>query len=559
MPLVNSLTEIISLEDIVAPPPPRKIRSINKWAKHVNYTIDGNPFNLNKIPYAKAVYADDKATTYVFRKGSQVAMTSWALAKALHGADELGMRWIYFLPTDGEMDDFVHDRVQGVLENSKYLKSRVGSTDNTGLKKIGDNGGLIYFRGLWTKRHAKSVPADGLIFDEVDEINPELIAFGEDRVLASRWQTKIYLSVPSFSDLGIDKLFKDSDQRFYLVKCSTCGEWANIDEDFPKNFIPIPESAKKLFPVDATHYRGCRNCGSELDVNSGEWVAKRPKSPRHGYHVSRLIQDKCPPDFPNAATYLMDEHKRAQGSQVRISRFTIAFQGMPFDGEGARITEELLDSLELEGQGWQYTGHGLFLGCDQGDMLDIGVYARIGDKLQLVYCENTQEWDRLDMLMERYHVVLAGVDGNPNRHNAKKFAAKWKKRAFIQDFTGDKIQDKVSMHEGRHEVRWVTTERTQSLDATVDFVESGRLMLPDKRKLTGRDLTVYERYRLHVRNLKSKLETPLTGAAPRRVYLRNVPNHQGMALNTARIAAFELGIRPPVTGVMPSFIRWRSN
>jgi hypothetical protein len=552
---INSLALSIP-EDHPVFRPVRKVRSLVQWARQVNYTIDGNVFNLNKVPYSKAIYADDKATTYVFRKGSQVAITSWALAKAMHGADELGMRWIYFLPTDTEMDDFVADRVGGVIENSKYLRSRVGSTDNSGLKKIGDQGGLLYFRGLWTRRHAKSVPADGLIFDEVDEINPELIAFGEDRVLASAWQTKVYLSVPSFSDIGIDKLFKDSDQRFYLIKCKQCNTYASIDEDFPKNFIPVPESTKKLFPSGAKYYHGCLNCGAELVVKDGEWVAKHPGAPRRGYHVSRLIQEKHPPDFANSATYLMDEFKRAHGSQVRMSRFTIAFQGMPFDGEGARLTEELLDSLEVKDEGWRYSGSGMFLGCDQGDMLDIGIFCRVGEKLQLIYCENTQEWDRLDMLMERYGIVMAGVDGNPNRHNAKKFAAKWKKRAFIQDFTGDKIQDKVTMHEGKTEVRWVTTERTQSLDATVDFVESGRLMLPDRRILTGRDLTMYERFRLHVRNLKSKLETPLTGAAPRRVYLRNVPNHQGMALNTARIAAFELGVRRPLTGTAPQFIKW---
>lgn len=533
-------------------------RSVSRWAKDVNYTVDGNKFNFSKIPYARGFYADN-ATTYVFRKGSQVACTSWALAKVLHGADELGMRWIYFLPTDSEMDDFVKDRVQGVIDASDYLKKRIGTTDNSGLKKLGNNGGLLYMRGLWTKRRAKSVPADGLVFDEVDEIQPENIAFGEGRVLASQWQTKIYLSVPSFSDTGIDKLFKETDQRSYLIKCSTCGEWASLDDDFPRNFLSVPEKTKKLFPRGAEYYRGCRKCGTELKIVDGEWVPKYPGRARHGYHVSRLLQSNCPPDFPNAATFLMDKYKLAQGSQVRMSNWEIEYRGLPFDGEGARVTEELLDSLEHPDSGWLYSGTGFFLGCDQGDMLDIGVYCRIGDKLKLIYCENTQEWDRLDMLMDRYNVAMAGVDGNPNRHNAKKFAAKYRKRAFIQDFTGDQLQDKTTMYEGRSQVRWVTAERTQSLDATVDFVESGRLVLPDKRRLTGKDLSMYERFRQHVRNLKSKLESPLTGAAPRRVYLRNAPNHQGMALNTARIAAFELGVRPPVTGTMPTFIRWGAN
>ena len=530
---------------------PRQRLNLKDWTSAVNYTIDGNPCNLDRIPYVRGVY-EDECSTYVFRKGSQVAVTSWALAKAMHGADEHGMRWIYFLPTDTEMDDFVADRVRGVIEASPHLQSRMGTTDNTGLKKIG--AGLIYFRGLWTKRRAKSVPADGLIFDEVDEINPENIAFGEDRVLASAWQMKIYLSVPSFSDTGIDKLFKDTDQRFYLIKCAACNHWNNIDEEFPQNFLPVTETHKRTFPEHATHYRGCSSCGQRLRMTDGEWVAKRPSEARHGYHVSRLVTMVYPPDYPNAATFLMDEFSRSQGSQARMSRWEIAFRGYPYDGEGARITDELLNSLEGF-DGFSYTGaQGCFMGVDQGDNLDIGIYQRIGRDLKLIYCEQTQQWDRLDDLMERYNITLAGIDGNPNRNSAKRFATKYRKRAFIQDFVGDQLQDRLTVFEGREECRWVTIDRTQSLDATVDFVESGRLILPNSKRLTGRDLTNYGRYRQHLRNLKSKIEE--TPTVPRRVYLRNVPNHQGMALNTARIAAFELGVKQPVTGATPIFMDW---
>ena len=533
---------------------PRDRLSLRDWTRIANYTIDGNPCNLAKIPYVRGVY-EDNANTVVFRKGSQVAVTSWALAKALHGADEHGMRWIYFLPTDTEMDDFVADRVRGVIEASPHLQSRMGTTDNTGLKKIG--AGLIYFRGLWTKRRAKSVPADGLIFDEVDEINPENIAFGEDRVLASAWQMKIYLSVPSFSDTGIDKLFQQTDQRWYLIKCAACNEWNSLDEDFPENFLPLTESLKKTYPEGATHYRGCRWCGTRLDVSAGEWVAKRPSEVRHGYHVSRLVTLVYPPDYPNAATFLMDEYANSQGSQARLARWEIAFRGLPFDGEGARITDELLNSLEGI-EGFQYSAQAnCFMGVDQGDNLDISIYQRIGKDLKLIYCEQTQQWDRLDDLMERYNIRMAGIDGNPNRNSAKRFATKYKKRAFIQDFVGDQLQDRLTVFEGREECRWVTMDRTQSLDATVDFVESGKLILPDRKKLTGRDLTNYERYRQHLRNLKSKVEE--TPTVPKRVYLRNVPNHQGMALNTARVAAFELGVKAPLTGTTPMFLDWGGN
>jgi hypothetical protein len=39
------------------------------------------------------------------------------------------------------------------------------------------------------------------------------------------------------------------------------------------------------------------------------------------------------------------------------------------------------------------------------------------------------------------------------------------------------------------------------------------------------------------------------------LYSDEVPNHHGMTLNTARIAAFGLEDTPPPTGVMPVFKR----
>jgi len=533
-----------------------------EWVTHAGFTIDGRPFDLSRVPYQRGIYADD-SPYQVFQKGSQVGISSRLLVKVLHGADQLGMRWIYFLPTDDEMDDFVQDRVHGVINASDYLSQRIGSTDNVGLKHIG--GGLVYFRGLWTKRRAKSVPADGLIFDEVDETKPENIAFGEDRVLASSWQWRMYLSVPSFSDVGINALFNETDKRHYHHKCPSCGEWNCMDEDFPANFLPVKKSsvirvgpekgARRGGPLqDATHYRGCRWCGAALDMAAGEWVPKYRGRTKHGYLLSRLYTPVHPPHFPNVATFIMSEFHEALRSNLKMERFTIAFRGLPFDGEGARITDDLLDQLEGD-DGFVLTGTGCVMGVDQGDTLHVCVFQILDrERMQMVWCEHFEDWSRLDDLMERYGVTMAGCDGNPNRDNAKAFAARHGRRAFIQDFTGRELQDKESLFRGKTPVRWVTVDRTESLDATVDFMESGRLVLPNKERLTGAAKTHYEEWRRHVKNLKSKTED--TPRGKQKVYLRNVPNHQGMALNTARIAGFELGINRPITGTGPVFVGW---
>jgi hypothetical protein len=533
--------------------------SLMDWTREANYTIDGNPCDLERIPWLRPIY-EDESRVMVFRKGSQVAVSSYALARAFHGADQLGMRWMYFLPTDDEMDDFVADRVKGVIDASEHLLARMGNTDNVGLKKIGYDGGLIYFRGLWTKRRAKSVPADALIFDEVDELKPENVAFGEDRVLASRFQAKLYLSVPSFSNYGIDALFHASDQHFYLHKCPACGEWNSLDRDWPLNFLEIPANLKKSYPAGATHYRGCRWCGARLDVRYGEWVPEQPDNRTRGYHLSRLYTLTCPPDFPNPATYLWHEWESAQGNQERVGRFVIAFRGMPFDGEGARLTDKRLEDLEVD-YGFLYRASGgTVMGLDQANRLHVSIYAVVGTALKLIYCEVTEDWDRAAELFRRFGCYVGGTDRVPDVHSARGLAHAFKGRMYLIDYAGDQVESKEGerikrrvkddLHKGKFQVPWVSVDRTNTLDATVELVDGGSVILPDRTKLSGIEISRYKEWRENVANLKWKFEDTPSGR--RRVYIKS-PNHHGMGLNYARIAAFELGAKPPPPDVMPRF------
>jgi hypothetical protein len=528
---------------------PRKPMSLLEWTEAAHIGIDGRPFNLDEAPHLAGI-VEDEAEELVIRKGSQVQISSFSLTRVLHGADQKGQRWIYFLPTDDETDDFVADRVEKTINESEHLSSRIGKTDNRGLKHVGP--GTVYFRGLWTKRRAKSVPADGLVFDEVDEHKPENVAFGEDRNLASRDPMKIFLSVPSFTRYGIDARFRESDQRFYRHQCPSCGKYNAIDEEWPNNLLPIATNRQKSAPDGATHYHGCRWCAAELDLRRGEWVVTQPDKRAHGYHVSRLYSLFYPPSFPNLATYLMYEWAKAQGDTEKLKRFVIAFRGFPFDGEGARINDDLLLSMEREGAGFHYSGHGTIMGVDQANALHVSIYAPIqGRRLQLIYCERAAAWSRVHDLFTRFGCYVGVSDRVPGLHEARGFAAKFKGRVIVQDFSGDDFEGegdlrhrriKEDLHDGCIAIPWVSVDRTSTLDATVDFVESGGLILPDRKRLKGDDLRHYEEYCINLTDLKWKFEDTPTGR--RRVYLRNA-NHHGMGLNSARLGAFELGIKPP--------------
>ena len=88
------------------------------------------------------------------------------------------------------------------------------------------------------------------------------------------------LSNPTLPDYGIDKAFQETDQRYWLLKCESCGEYTCLEDTFPDCLL---ETSKGVI-------RSCMKCKGELNPSIGEWVAKRPSiTDKRGYHYSQLF------------------------------------------------------------------------------------------------------------------------------------------------------------------------------------------------------------------------------------------------------------------------------
>src|SRR5512134_3430013 len=89
-----------------------------------------------------------------------------------------------------------------------------------GLKRVSE--GFLYLRGMQSTVGLKSVPADMVVYDELDEATPEAKAMAKERLSRSACGLIIELSNPSLPDFGIDEAFQKSDQRHWMLKCSRC-------------------------------------------------------------------------------------------------------------------------------------------------------------------------------------------------------------------------------------------------------------------------------------------------------------------------------------------------
>ena len=471
----------------------------------------------------------------------------------MYVSEHLGKKVVYYFQSDTQVSDFSNDRCQPMIESCSYLLSRLRTTNNVGLKQIGP--GSLYFRGLVTRGAAKSIDADMVCLDELDEASEANANFAVDRLMHSDLQWCHALSQPSLPGFGIDKEFSDTTQQYWQLICPACGHYNCLELNWPDNFRPIAEKKKKQFPDGATHYRGCSKCGGKLNPAYGEWVARYPNRYKAGYHLSQLFTQIMPQGYPNIATKIMSEYESYRTTQSRLERFTISVLGFPFAGGNARVDDTLLDFCEGEHR-FQIEGSGCFMGVDQGDKLAISVGYIDQGRMFFCHFEETEVWDRLDMLMERFGIRYCVIDAMPNKHSAKSFATRHLGRVSIQYFAGKELKQNKELYEGRTVVDTVSCDRTDTLDALIDKMEMGLIVLPSRNACEGSSLTTLSDVRRHLKNLVAKVQQTATGIT-KRVYLGgNTENHYGMSMNSAVLAAFELGISAPGPMVLPVFSKF---
>jgi hypothetical protein len=526
--------------------------SLTEWVARAQIMLRGETYSFKRHEYLKQIL-EDRHPDQVFLKGAQVGISTVVLLKALYVADHLNKKAIYFFQDDGAVKDFSDDRANPIIISSPYLSSRTRGTSNSGLKHLGPYGSL-FFRGLQNAGKAKSIDGDMIVLDEVSEMRDEYRALAQDRVMHSDLQWIHHLSQPDLPGKNIDAEFNTTDAHFWHLICPGCNHRNCLELNFPDNFIPIAETEKKKWPEGVTHYRGCTQCGHALNPKVGEWIPRHPTRSRRGYHLSQLYTQIKPPAAPNYATYIMKEYETSKLAEAKIKRFTISVLGFGYGGSNVRVTDELL--TECEGShGFSFSETGAFMGVDQGDILHIVIGVRIGKDFHIVYAEETESWSRLDVLMVQYGVSLCLIDALPNKHTAKSFVSRHRGRAAIQYFAGKELKRGVEIHEGFHEIDTVAMDRTEALDAMIDRMQLQKLILPSRRMCSGSDLATLEDVRRHLRALTTKNETGSNGMT-RRVYDSGpmVMNHFGMAMNSAVVAAFELGVQPGPM-VMPIFLK----
>ena len=482
------------------------------WAQR-RIRLDGRPFSFDGHEYLRAIY-DDPARHVALSKATQIGGSTWSILRSIH-ACAMGLNVVYYFPTYQSVLDFSRSRVGPLLAENPFLRKLLRDTDTVGLKRIGEAN--LYLRGMLSPVGMKSVPADMVVFDELDEAAPQAKSMARERLGHSDYKRILELSNPSLPDYGIDEVYQKSDQRHWTLRCPGCGEWTAPDKAFPTK---LGQDVRIILPrPDGSYYLACPKCEAALDLAAGEWVADFPNRETHGYRISQLHSSKVDPGE------ILEE--------FRTTRYPARFYnlkiGIPWADLERRL--DLASVLALCGDEplLDHSDEPCSMGVDTGKALHVVILRDAdpgGTRQRLVHLGEYREFSDLDALMKRFHVDLCVIDALPETHPTREFARRHHGAVYMAFF-----QDQQ-----RGEPRWESSthtlhvHRTDALDASRAAVRERQVVLPRRQPL------VEEFAEQLTSDAKVLDEDEETGIKKFR-YIRTGTNHYSLAFTYAWLAA----------------------
>ena len=374
--------------------------------------LDGRPFDFTDHAYLIDLYGDVHPYQCI-EKAAQMGASVIGMIKSFYVCDKLGKNVIYFFPTDEDVREFSKSRVAPIIRDSPHIRAIVDDVDSVSLRQVGR--GFLYFRGMRSKIRMKSVPADMLVFDELDEVSVDQFELADQRLNHSSLKWRYLLSTPTFDNYGIDYEFQKSDRRYWNLICKKCGTYNICERQWPDIVRRVDE---------VTAYLICRKCASKLDTQFGTWVAEAPKVQRiRGYHLCGLYSVYA--DLPGWLDSYHGGRKREEFMRSKL--------GLPWVSADQRVTEDVVlrcvDGHEM-GPAIPHS----FMGVDQkGDLLHIVIRARhkITKRPTILYIGTVTKFADLDALIRIYDVDMCVIDGLPNQHSARDFSMRFPGRVHL--------------------------------------------------------------------------------------------------------------------------------
>lgn len=259
----------------------------------------------------------------------------------------------------------------------------------------------------------KSVPADLIVFDELDEAPQSAVDMAMERMSHSDIREVLKLSNPTLPGYGVDKAFCETDQRYWLLKCGKCGEYTCLEDEFPNCLLRVGD----------TVIRACKKCMAELNPAIGGWVAKRPEiKDKRGYHYSQLFSQYVSP-----AEILNQFETTDNLTEFYNLKIGIAY----VEAENRLSPNDLRACCGAEPMSLGHFGP-CFMGIDVGTLLHVVIGVKPSDfSREILYMGRLSSFNDAHDLAKKFKVRSCVIDALPETRMAREFQQSEKYEIFL--------------------------------------------------------------------------------------------------------------------------------
>lgn len=499
------------------------------------------PYSTKHHPWVREIL-DSKAEFNTAMKAAQVGFTEVGMNRALFSVDIEKRNALYVLPTSQIASDFSRDRFGSALELSPYLKSLFTDTNSVGLKRTATSS--LYIRGSRGESNLISIPASVLVLDEVDRMSQRKIDPALTRLDGQLQRLVWAISTPTVPEYGVHSLYLLSTQEHFFFQCPSCSR--RIELLWPDSIEIIGEAPND--PRRHESYLKCLECKAKLPheakpefLSKGFWRATVGTGDvdHRGFWLPQLYS------FVKTPGKLVGEYLKGHGDEAAATEFWNSKIGVPFVGEGAQVTDDLIAATigehTTQDPRPRSGDHLITMGIDQGKICYWSVcewffddYAQ--DLNAIAVCKLLAfgtfletDWAFADQLMYEWQVLTCVVDADPDISEARRFAKRFNKGTdcvYLCRYRSGKTAKEIGLSEEHTGAPIATVDRTNWLTGTLGRFRSNRIRLP-------RDVT--EEYRSHMKSLVRTYEKNDQGEMEV-VFKKRGADHFAHSLNYAEIA-----------------------
>lgn len=253
--------------------------------------LENRPYTLKDHFPFESIFRTELPRDILMKTGRQVAKSTSLAARGILISNAIdNFSTLFVTPLYEQIRRFSTNYVRKFIEQSpvKSLWTGTGTEDSVLQRSFKNFSKMFFSFALADADRVRGISAHSCNFDEVQDMDRNLIPIIKETMSASRWRLSMYAGTPKTLDNTIEGLWTSSSQAEWIVPCRNCRyrNTPRMGYDLEKMIGPWHDQISEHIPGTI-----CAKCRRPIFPRDGRWEHQVPKRrwTFPGYHIPQII------------------------------------------------------------------------------------------------------------------------------------------------------------------------------------------------------------------------------------------------------------------------------